>query len=91
MHVQVINLDGFRFEGTLVLKDDDDTDPASGFSSKLNSTLSLSVDGETMASRVDDQQLTVSAKEEGGGYEVSYRSITTADTEDAYSMRSITA
>ena len=63
---------GFRLEGTLVLMDEDDMDPASGFNSEMDLQMTLTAEGETLASFVGDHDLQVTAMEAGIGYGLSY-------------------
>ena len=61
----------FRLTGSLVLKDENDRDPESGFESDLDYRLTVTVEGETL-SAVGARDVQVRTMEDGGGYDLEY-------------------
>ena len=61
----------FRLAGSLVLLDEDDMDPASGFESELDYRLTVTADGETLTA-VGERDVRVSLMEDGSGYDLEY-------------------
>ena len=68
----------FELTGSLVLRDEDDTDPASGFDAALNYRLTMTVEGTTLSS-VGERAVQVREMESGSRYEVVYESRDTLD------------
>ena len=61
----------FQLMGSLVLADEDDMDPASGFESELDYRLTVTADGETLTA-VGERDVRVSLMEDGSGYDLEY-------------------
>ena len=61
----------FRLAGSLVLLDEDDLDPESGFDAELEYELTMTAEGETVTS-VGTRAVHVSLMEDGSGYDLEY-------------------
>ena len=61
----------FRLAGSLVLEDENDLDPGSGFESELDYRLTVTAEGETLTAG-GARAVQVRVKEDGSGYDLEY-------------------